>query len=108
MQEQTPTPQINVSKIPGGGGTAGALFAIISMAIFLIGIPALRYFLVAAIALGCVVSLVIHFIRRETPGQPWILADHRKIDHDGSQDQPQNPSTHRASIYRPFESPAVS
>jgi hypothetical protein len=74
MSQGTPNPQINVSKIVAGGGIAGALFAVISTAIFLIGIPALRYFLPAAIILGCLVALVIHFKRHETPGQPWILA----------------------------------
>ena len=44
MAEGTPTPQINVSKIPGGGGIAGTLFAVISMLIFLIGIPLVRCF----------------------------------------------------------------
>jgi len=36
MSQTPPSPQINVSKIPGGAGIAGALFAIISMVIFLI------------------------------------------------------------------------
>lgn len=75
MSEDTPTPpQINVSKIPGGGGVAGALFALISTVIFVIGIPALRYFLVAAIVLGCGVALVVRFSRHKTTGAPWILA----------------------------------
>jgi hypothetical protein len=73
MKEDAPVPQINVSKIPGGGGVAGALFAIISMTIFLIGIPALRYFLPAAILLGAAVSLILHFVRHDTVGAPWIL-----------------------------------
>ena len=81
----TPSPQINVSKFSGGGGMAGALFAVISMLIFLIGIPALRFFLPAAIALGCVVALVIHFKRRETPGEPWILATPKKADNETSE-----------------------
>jgi hypothetical protein len=72
MAEGTSTPQINVSKIPGGGGIAGALFAVISMLIFLIGIPALRYFLPAAILLGGGVALAIHFVRHEPPGRSWI------------------------------------
>ena len=38
MQEGTPNPQINVSKIPGGGGVAGAMVAISSTLIFLIRI----------------------------------------------------------------------
>jgi len=75
MPESVPTPQINVSKIQGGGGAAGSLFAVISMLIFLIGIPALRYFLPAAIVLGSGVALVIHFKRHETTGAPWIGHD---------------------------------
>ena len=78
MSEDTPSPQINVSKIPGGGGVAGAMFAVFSRLIFLIGIPALRYFLPAAIVLGCGVALIIHFIRHETPGKSWILSATKK------------------------------
>jgi hypothetical protein len=61
--EGAPRPQINVSRIPGGGGIAGAMFAVICTLILLIGIPAVRYFLPAAIALGCVVALVMRSIR---------------------------------------------
>jgi hypothetical protein len=68
------TPQINISKIPGGAGIAGALFALGSMLIFLVGIPRLRYFLIAALIVGCVVALILRFVRRETPGKPWILS----------------------------------
>ena len=78
MTEDTPSPQINVSKIPGGGGVAGTMFAVISTVIFLIGIPALRYMFPAAIVLGCGVALILHFIRHETPGAPWILSATKK------------------------------
>ncbi|MEO8367982.1 MAG: hypothetical protein ABI806_02125 [Candidatus Solibacter sp.] len=78
MPESAPTPQINVSKIQGGGGAAGSLFAVISMSIFLIGIPALRYFLPAAIILGAGIALAIHFKRHDTPGVPWIDLAGRK------------------------------
>lgn len=80
MSEGTPSPQINVSKIVAGGGIAGALFAVISMAIFLIGIPILRFFLPAAIVIGGLVALAIHFRRHETPGTPWILTAPKKAD----------------------------
>jgi hypothetical protein len=77
MRASASVPQINVSRIPGGGGVAGALVAISSTLIFLIGIPALRYFLPAAIILGFGIALAIRLvrrvIRRETPGSPWIL-----------------------------------
>ena len=78
MQESVPTPQINVSKIQGGGGLAGSLFAVISMLIFLIGIPALRLFLPAAIVLGAGVAVAIHFKRHDVPGAPWIAAATRE------------------------------
>jgi len=51
MSEGAPNPQINVSKIPGGTGIAGALFAISSMLIFLFGVPRIRYFFIASIIL---------------------------------------------------------
>ncbi len=73
MRDAAPSPQINVSHIPGGAGIAGALFAVISTIIFLIGIPALRYMLPAAIVLGCGVAAVRHFVRHETTGAAWIL-----------------------------------
>ena len=79
MPESVPAPQINVSKIQGGGGAAGSLFAVISMLIFLIGIPALRLFLPAAIVLGAGVAVAIHFKRHDTLGAPWIS----KIDSAG-------------------------
>ena len=78
MRDDASNPQINVSKIPGGGGIAGAMFAVISTVIFLIGIPALRYMFPAAIILGCGVALILHFIRHETPGASWILPANKK------------------------------
>jgi hypothetical protein len=74
VSEGTPNPQINVSKIPGGAGIAGALFALGSMLIFLIGIPRLRFFFIAALVLGSGIALILRFIRHETPGKPWILS----------------------------------
>lgn len=72
MREDTRTPQINMAKIAVGGGIAGAIFAFGSMLIFLIGIPAIRYVFPAAIVLGGGVALILHFIRHDTPGAPWI------------------------------------
>ena len=70
--------QINVSRISGGGGVAGALFALICTLVFLIGVPALRLFLPAAILLGFAVALVIHLIGRRMTGAPWILPATKK------------------------------
>ncbi len=78
MSEITPRPQINVSKIVAGGGIAGAIFAIGTMLIFLIGIPAIRYVFPAAVVLGCGVALALHFIRHKTTGAAWILSSPKK------------------------------
>jgi hypothetical protein len=78
MQEGAPIPQINSAKIPVGGGIAGTMVAVLSTLIFLVGIPALRYFLPAAIVLGGGVALGIRFIRHETPGKSWIASATRK------------------------------
>jgi hypothetical protein len=72
MAEESPRPQINASKIVVGGGIAGTVFTVLSMAISLIGIPALRYMLPAAIVLGGGVALALRRLRHETPGAPWI------------------------------------
>jgi hypothetical protein len=74
MQEDSPSPQINSAKVRVGAGIAGAIFTIGSLLIFLFGIPVVRYLFPASIILGCALALVFHFIRRETPGAPWILA----------------------------------
>jgi len=78
MREVTPNPQINVSKIVSGGGIAGAMFAVISMVIFLIGIPLVRYMLPAAILLGGGLAVGFHFKRHETTGASWIPAATKK------------------------------
>ena len=84
MSQGSPNPQINLSKISGGAGVAGALFAFGSMLIFLIGIPRLRFFLVAAAILGCGVAVVLRFVRHETPGKPWILSATQEQETDGA------------------------
>lgn len=73
MREEGRTPQINLSKMPVGSGLAGGIFTVGSMAIFLIGIPALRYFLPAAAILGCLAAWLIRSARHRTTGENWIL-----------------------------------
>ena len=75
---QDARPQINVSKIKFGGGVAGAIFTLGSMAIFLTGLPMLPYFLLTAAAVGCGVALAMRLARHETPGKPWIPVERRK------------------------------
>lgn len=78
MREDTRSPQINMAKIPVSGGIAGAIFAVVSTMIFLIGIPVLRYIFPAAILLGCGVALILHFIRHKTTGASWIRSATKK------------------------------
>jgi len=78
MSEDTSNPQINSAKIPVGGGVAGAIFAIGSMAIFLTGIPVLRYIFPVAAALGCGVALILHFARHETSATSRVLSVQKK------------------------------
>ena len=78
MSEDTRFPQINSAKIPISGNMIGAIVAVGSMAIFLIGLPVLWYIFPIALALGCGVALVLHFARHESPGASWILAATKK------------------------------
>ena len=73
MKDETGIPQINISKVPIGSGLGGALAAAACVLIILLGLPELWYFVPGAIALGCVVALVLHFVRPKNPGAPWIL-----------------------------------
>jgi hypothetical protein len=78
MTAPSSPPQINISKIHSDGSFAGAIFALATVFIFLVGIPAVRYFFPAAIALGFVFALLIYVVRRrphQSTGTSWILAD---------------------------------
>jgi hypothetical protein len=78
MSEDFRRPQINASKLVVGGNIVGAIVAAGSMAIFLAGIPILRYLFPAAMVFGGGLALVLHFIRHENPGAPWILSATKK------------------------------
>jgi hypothetical protein len=71
--KETGNPQINMSKIPMGGGILGGLAAIACVLIVLLGIPALWYAVPFALGLGCVIAVVLRLGRHKTPGAPWIL-----------------------------------
>jgi|SRR6185312_3026537 len=107
MSDDAPTPQINVSKIPGGTGIAGALFAIGSMLILLFGVPRIRIFFVGAIIVGCGVALILRFVRRETPGKPWILPAARDADRAPSPVQPTRTSERLEDLRRLQALPSV-
>ena len=78
MTEDPRTPQINSAKIPISGNIIGAIVAVGSMAIFLIGLPVLWYVFPMAVALGCALALARHFVRHRSPGESWILAATKK------------------------------
>ena len=78
MKDETQNPQINISKIPMGSGIGGAFAAVASMLIILLGLPELWYFVPGSAALGCIVALVLHFIRHKNPGEAWILPAMKK------------------------------
>ncbi len=57
-------PEINISKIPVGGGVAGLMIALTVIVIALIGIPATRLFLLASVVLGVIVALALRWTAR--------------------------------------------
>ena len=61
VREADMRPEINISKIPVGGGVAGLMIALIVIAIALIGIPATRLFLLGSAILGVIVALVLRW-----------------------------------------------
>jgi hypothetical protein len=54
-------PEINISKIPVGGGIAGLIIALTVIVIALIGIPATRLFLLGSAVLGAIVALIFRW-----------------------------------------------
>lgn len=58
-------PGITMHKIPVQAGFPGLVFTIGMLAVFLVGIPGLIYFLLFAIVLGIVFAVMLRFIPRE-------------------------------------------
>jgi len=58
---------INVSNIRVGGGIVGFVFSAGVVAIFLAGIPSLRWFPVGALAAGATVALALRAWHRHRP-----------------------------------------
>jgi len=58
-------PGITMHKIPVKAGFPGVLFTIGIMAVYLMGIPDLIYFLVLAVVLGIGVAVLLRFVPRE-------------------------------------------
>src|SRR5215471_18589176 len=66
-------PGITMHKIPVQAGFPGVLFTIGMLTVFLLGIAALRYFLVFAIVLGIVFAVMLRFIPREAGNVAFVL-----------------------------------
>ena len=68
-------PGINMHKLPVGGGFMGLLFAAGCSLIFVLGFPALWYFVALALALGVVVALLLKVVhhRGADRGKPLSI-----------------------------------
>ncbi len=64
MKDEIPRPEINMASIRVDGGFVGLIFVLGTMAIFIVGIPAIRCMLPVSAVLGCGVALVLHFRHR--------------------------------------------
>jgi len=60
----SPHPGISVHNIRVGGGAAGFLFAVGSMLVLLLGVPALRWFFVGAIVLGFGIAVALRLVHK--------------------------------------------
>jgi hypothetical protein len=64
MKDDFPHSGIRIDKIHVGAGFAGLAFTIGSLAIFLVGLPVLWYFLAGAVSLGVGIAIVLHLRER--------------------------------------------
>lgn len=69
--DEPPYTEINMSRIQVGGGVMGFLFAASTAYIFVVGIPAVRWFFLGAIASGFGISLVLRFFHKHNPARPF-------------------------------------
>src|SRR5215470_3469592 len=66
-------PGITMHHIPVKAGFPGLLFTIGMMAVYLMGLPALSYFLVLAIVLGLGVAVLLRFVPREAGSVMFVF-----------------------------------
>lgn len=77
MAQEDERPQISIHRIPVGGGVAGLIFAVGSCLVFLVGIPALRWFLLGSVVVGAVVAGLLWNWHKNRPIE---ITDLRDID----------------------------
>ncbi|HEX4594139.1 MAG TPA: hypothetical protein VH157_07680 [Bryobacteraceae bacterium] len=63
-------PGISMHKLPVSGGAVGLLFAAGSMLVFLIGVPSVRVFFLAAIPLGLGFAFALRFFHKRHAAFP--------------------------------------
>ena len=78
-------PGITMHRIAVGGSIMGAVFALGTVLIFVIGLPASRWFLLGSALLGTGVAAVLYFWHKNNPVE---LAD---LHHPPSPDQTKRP-----------------
>jgi hypothetical protein len=64
VHESGPHPGITIHKIPVGGSFAGLVFAVGSVLIFVLGVPALWYFVALGLLLGIAVAGFLRLVHR--------------------------------------------
>jgi hypothetical protein len=74
--DEPPYTEINMSRIKVGGGVMGFLFAAATAYIFVVGIPAVRWFFVGAISIGVGISLVLRVFHKHIPVRPFTSIWH--------------------------------
>jgi hypothetical protein len=63
--------QINMSHIPVDRGVKGLLFSAGTVYIFLVGIPAVRWFFIGALAVGFGIALALRSLHRHKPASSF-------------------------------------
>jgi hypothetical protein len=61
-------PEIDMAKIPADDNVGGLMFAVATVVVFLIGIPAIRVLFPMALLVGGAVALVLHLLRHGLHG----------------------------------------
>jgi len=61
--------QINIAKVPLGGGIAGLLVVVGSVGVLMVGLEAVRWFFAATLACAILLALLLVSWRKEHPGR---------------------------------------
>lgn len=69
--DDPPYTEINMSHIRVGGGVMGFLFAASTAYIFVVGIPAVRWFFLGAVATGFAIAIALRLFHQYKPTRPF-------------------------------------